>query len=60
MKPTSLTTKKDGEIMIVHRCEKCGKVSNNRIAGDDNTDVIMALADDEMIDDIKIQLFGKR
>jgi hypothetical protein len=60
MKPVGLTTKKDGEIMIVHRCEKCGKVSNNRIAGDDNTDTILALADDDTRDEIQVQLFGKR
>jgi DNA-directed RNA polymerase subunit RPC12/RpoP len=60
MKPVGLTAKKDGEIMLVHRCEKCGKVSNNRIAGDDNTDAILALADEETIDEIRIQLFGKR
>ena len=60
MKPTGLTTKKDGEIMIVHKCEKCGKISNNRIAGDDNTDTILALADDDTLAEIKIQLFGRR
>jgi DNA-directed RNA polymerase subunit RPC12/RpoP len=60
MKPTGLTTKKDGEIMIIHKCEKCGKVSNNRIAGDDNTDTILSLADDETKNEVNIQLFGKR
>ena len=60
MKPISLTSKKDGEIMIVHKCEKCGKKSNNRIAGDDNTDAILALADDHSRDEINIQLFGRK
>jgi hypothetical protein len=25
-----------GELMIVHQCLSCGKISSNRIAGDDN------------------------
>ena len=29
--------------MIVHRCEKCGAVSTNRIAGDDNPNEIMKI-----------------
>ncbi|MDP2649338.1 MAG: RNHCP domain-containing protein [bacterium] len=32
-----------GEIMLVHRCTKCGKISINRIAGDDDTEKIMQL-----------------
>jgi len=35
MEPIGLTTKKDGEIKIVHVCQRCDKVSANRIAGDD-------------------------
>jgi DNA-directed RNA polymerase subunit RPC12/RpoP len=63
MKPIGLTTKKDGEIMIIHECQKCGKISNNRIAGDDNTDTILELAKISPtidIEEVKIQLFGKR
>lgn len=37
MKPIDLAFKPDGELMIVHRCLCCGKISKNRIAGDDNT-----------------------
>jgi len=62
MKPIGLTTKKDGEIMIVHRCEKCGKISNNRIAGDDDTDKIIALLNPSSgieLEDLSTQLFGK-
>ncbi len=29
-----------GELMLVHRCEDCGKVSINRIAGDDDTQML--------------------
>jgi DNA-directed RNA polymerase subunit RPC12/RpoP len=36
MKPIGKTFKKDGEEMIVHKCEKCGVTSKNRIAGDDS------------------------
>lgn len=35
-----------GELMIVHQCEKCGKFSKNRIAGDDETTRILDLLDD--------------
>lgn len=34
-----------GEIMIVHECLKCGKISINRIAADDNPDEIIKLLD---------------
>lgn len=63
MKPIGLTNKKDGEIMIIHKCEKCGKFSSNRIAGDDDTSVILELVErnpDIDKDEVKIQLFGKR
>jgi hypothetical protein len=41
MQPVGLTFKKEGEgrtgeIMLVHQCKKCGKISINRIAGDDD------------------------
>jgi len=46
MEPIGLTVKhtlkryqaeKQGELMLIHRCTACGKLSINRIAGDDNT-----------------------
>ncbi len=53
MKPIALTfknegldkygKKKQGEIMIVHKCEKCGKISINRIAGDDSAEEILKI-----------------
>ncbi len=43
MKPVGLTLKKDGELMIVHLCLNCGKISCNRIAGDDNSYSIVQL-----------------
>lgn len=46
MKPIGLTFKQEGEgkvgeLMLIHRCEKCGKISINRLAGDDLTDNVM-------------------
>lgn len=43
MEPIGLALKKDGELMIVHLCLNCGKISCNRIAGDDNTYSIVQL-----------------
>jgi hypothetical protein len=33
--------KKQGELMLIHECTRCGKISINRIAGDDNPEVIL-------------------
>lgn len=33
--------KRQGEIMLIHRCQKCGKISINRIAADDEPDQIL-------------------
>lgn len=51
MKPIGLTFKhegidkygkiKQGEIMLIHECTNCGKISINRIAGDDNAEMIL-------------------
>lgn len=53
MHPIGLTFKREGvdkygkirqgELMIIHRCEKCGKISINRIAGDDGSKEILNL-----------------
>jgi len=48
MQPIGLTFKregygKQGEIMLIHRCSGCGKVSINRIAGDDFTEGIIGV-----------------
>jgi len=45
MKPIGLTTKSKGELAVVHECLKCGKLSSNRIAGDDNSYSILSLLD---------------
>jgi len=51
MAPMGLTFKKEGidkygkkrqgELMIVHQCKKCKKISINRIAGDDDPEEIL-------------------
>lgn len=52
MQPLGLTFKRlvkkyaengQGELMLVHRCDDCGKVSINRIAADDNNTMILAV-----------------
>ncbi len=55
MKPIGLTFKKEGkdkygkeregELMIIHECLACNKISINRIAGDDDAEMILKLFD---------------
>src|SRR6185437_11675604 len=50
MKPIGLTFKHDGydkqgELMLIHICSVCDKISINRIASDDFTDVIIEIFD---------------
>ena len=73
MKPIGLTFKKEGEgrigeVMLVHQCMQCGKISINRIAADDSTDEIMRVFEtsrmmDETVKDIlteqEITLLGE-
>jgi len=40
MKPIGKFLKPDGEIMLVHQCEKCGIKRKNRIAGDDSFKIV--------------------
>lgn len=41
MEPIALAYKKDGEIMLVHKCEVCADISTNRISADDNEEEIL-------------------
>lgn len=75
MEPIGLTFKKEkpdkyhpeekGELMLVHRCTGCGKISLNRIAADDETGEILKLLEkskglnEEDRQEVQIQLFGK-
>jgi len=44
MEPAAVTVRSDGEWAIIHRCVGCAVLHENRIAGDDNVMVLMALA----------------
>lgn len=41
--PSKYGTEKQGELMLIHQCEECGKVSINRIAADDDDDAILSV-----------------
>jgi hypothetical protein len=52
MQPVGLTIKpsrnkyareRDGELMIIHRCSRCGQLVINRIAADDSVSELLAL-----------------
>lgn len=65
MKPIGLTFKqkrvdkygkiRQGELMLIHKCVKCGKISINRLAGDDNSEIIMKIFEESQ----KIDLIEK-
>jgi hypothetical protein len=73
MEPIGLTLKKEGfneygeervgELMLVHRCcnEGCGKISINRLAGDDDVQVIMRLYENSLSldDELRESLLSK-
>jgi hypothetical protein len=74
MHPIGVTFKKEGrdkwgkekvgELMLMHICEKCGKVNLNRIAADDKPKEIMDLAtgkkfSKELGEEVRKQLYGK-
>ncbi|MCI4044836.1 MULTISPECIES: RNHCP domain-containing protein [unclassified Streptomyces] len=40
----SLSVRQDGEWMLIHHCLTCGRLSANRIAGDDNALALVRLA----------------
>ena len=46
IKPDPYTGKISGEPMIVHLCLNCGKISSNRIAGDDNAYTVVSLLEE--------------
>ena len=43
MEPIGVTTKSGGEYTILHHCTKCGFERKNRIAGDDNLELLTKL-----------------
>lgn len=40
MVPIGKLYKTDGEEVLVHKCEKCGEVRKNRVAGDDSIELV--------------------
>jgi DNA-directed RNA polymerase subunit RPC12/RpoP len=67
MRPLGLTLKHShnkysrvagGELMLVHLCMACGKISINRIAADDHPDTIMEVYEESRLepDRLKIQI----
>lgn len=43
MKPVGKLLKKDLEEVIVHKCQKCGEIRKNRVAGDDDFGLVESL-----------------
>lgn len=44
MEPIGVQTRRTGEYVLVHKCKKCGFQRLNRIAGDDNIELITQLS----------------
>lgn len=44
MEPIAISVQRDGEWSIVHRCERCQNIKTNRIAGDDDSLLLLSLA----------------
>ncbi len=44
MEPIAITVRKDGEWVLIHRCNGCGELHSNRTAGDDNPLLLVRLA----------------
>lgn len=48
MEPIAIAVRSDGEDagewVLVHRCNRCGALKSNRIAGDDSERALLALA----------------
>jgi len=44
MEPVAISVRRDKEWVIIHRCNDCGALRENRIAGDDNEMALLSLA----------------
>lgn len=44
MDPVAVWVRKNGEWAIIHRCRRCGALSSNRAAADDNPMKLMSIA----------------
>ena len=44
MDPIAVWVRRDGEWAVIHRCRRCGQLSSNRVAADDNPIKLMSIA----------------
>jgi|GEM_PF-4181494 len=44
MEPVAVWVRKGGEWAVIHRCRRCGILSSNRVAADDNPMKLMSIA----------------
>ena len=44
MEPVAVWVRRGGEWAIIHRCKRCGALSSNRVAADDNSMKLMSIA----------------
>ena len=44
MDPVAVWVRKNGEWAVIHRCRRCGELSSNRVAADDNPMKLMSIA----------------
>jgi len=44
MEPIAVSVRRGGEWVLIHRCQQCGHLRANRIAGDDNEFALLSLA----------------
>lgn len=44
MEPVAVWVRRDGEWAVIHRCRRCGALSSNRVAADDNPLKLMSIA----------------
>ena len=44
MEPVAVWVRKNGEWAVIHRCRRCGHLSSNRTAADDNPIKLMSIA----------------
>lgn len=44
MEPVGVWVRKGGEWALIHRCRRCGHLSSNRVAADDNPMKLMSIA----------------
>ena len=44
MEPVAVRVRRGGEWAVIHRCRRCGALSSNRVAADDNPVKLMSIA----------------